>query len=52
MEGETEGTEVEESTETVPAQEGKDNSSVTVVGIVIAVLVVVLAVVVYKKKKQ
>ena len=46
-----EETKAEESTETVPAQEGKD-SSVAVVGIVIAVIVVVLAVMVYKKKKQ
>lgn len=53
MEGETEGTGAEESTETVQAQEGKDSSlSVAVVGIVIAVFVLALAVVVCRKKKQ
>ena len=54
MEEETEGTErteVEESAEIAPIQEGKD-SSIVVVGIVIAVFVLALAVVVCRKKKQ
>ena len=53
MEGETEGTGAEESTETVQEQEGKDSSlMVAVVGVVIAVLIPVLAGFIYRKKKQ